>query len=130
MNIAQTPLKFLIVQDSTLSAIELECVLEELGHRVAAAAVTPDAAKAQLQNVHRDIDAVIFDGMQMGLPAYELARDMARLDVPSAVTSDFPEAFVRVLGFEQPYLAKPYRAEDVALYSSLVKPRAAATVAA
>lgn len=128
--VAQQSLNFLIVQDSTLSAIDLECVLEDIGHRVVEVAVTPDAAHTRLQAVSHRVDAVIFDAMQVGLPAYQLAREAERLGVPAVVTSSYPETFVRVLGFQQPCLSKPYRHDAVVGVTSTLEPRAADSVAA
>lgn len=128
--IAHPSLRFFIVQDSTLSAIELECRLEDLGHKVEEVAVAPDVALAKLRETADRVDAVIFDCLQLGLPAYEMAREAERLGVPAVVTSHFPESFVRVLGFAQPAVSKPYRDDTVAAALCGVAPRAEAGVAA
>ena len=103
-----------MVEDDTVAAIELECILEDLGHRVTAVAVSPAAAMARLDELGREIDAVVFGAMLVRLPPYSLARDLTKRGLPAAVSSSYPEAFVRVLGFDLPYLAKPYRRADVA----------------
>ena len=106
------PMNFLVVEDGTVASIELECILEDLGHRVAAVAVSPKFAQKAL-GAH-DIDAVIFGATLVGLPPYALMDAVLRKGIPAAVTSAHPEEFVRVLGFKVPYLAKPYMLDDVA----------------
>ncbi len=105
-------LNFIVVEDGTVASIELECILEDLGHRVAAVAVSPGFAQKALR-MH-DIDAVIFGATLVGLPPYALMDALSRQGIPAAVSSVHPEEFVRVLGFEVPYLAKPYKFDDVA----------------
>jgi len=102
-----------VVEDDTVAAIELECILEDLGHRVAAVAVCPASAMARLEDAANQIDAVIFGAMLVRLPPYALARELEKRGIPAAVSSLYPEPFVRVLGFDVPYLAKPYRRGDV-----------------
>lgn len=105
-------LDFLVVEDGTVASIELECILEDLGHRVAAVAVSPVCAQKALRT--QNIDAVIFGATLVGLPPYALMDAVSRRGIPAAVTSVHPEEFVRVLGFEVPYLAKPYTFDEVA----------------
>lgn len=103
-----------MVEDDTVAAIELECILEDLGHRVTVVAVSPGAALARLDAEAHDIDAVIFGAMLVRLPPYGLAREVAKRGLPAAISSQYPEPFVRVLGFDLPYLPKPFRRGDVA----------------
>lgn len=107
-------LTFLIVEDDTVASIELECVLEDLGHSVAAVAVSPGLAEDALRTHEHEIDAVIFGATLVGLPPFRLRDALMRRGIPSAVSSKHPEEFVRVLGFRMPYIAKPYRLDDVA----------------
>lgn len=103
----------MIVEDDTVASIELECILEDLGHRVTAVALTPSSAKAVLAKRAGEIDAVIFGATLVGLPAYALASALARTGLPAAVTSKHPEDFVRVLGFTEAFLPKPYSRANV-----------------
>ena len=105
-------LNFLVVEDGTVASIELECILEDLGHRVAAVAVSQKFAQKALAT--HDIDAVIFGATLVGRPPYALVDAVSQQGILAAVTSVHPEVFVRVLGFKMPYLAKPYRLDDVA----------------
>lgn len=105
-------MNILIVEDDTVASIDLECILEDLGHRVVAVAVSPVFAEKALRR--HDVDAVIFGATLVGLPPFALAETLARRGLPAAVTSKHPEEFVRVLGFKAPYIAKPYFLDDVA----------------
>lgn len=111
---AGRPLNFLVVEDENVASIDLECLLEDLGHRVVAVAVSTPCAIRLLDEREGEIDAVIFGATLIGLPPFALARKLARTDLPVVVTSAHSEEFVRVLGFTAPYLAKPYRRADVA----------------
>lgn len=120
-------LNILIVEDDTVASIELECVLEDLGHRVAEVAVSPVFAEKALANC--EIDAVIFGATLVGLPPYSLAQTIDIKGLPSAVTSAHPEDFVRVLGFKAPFLRKPYMKDDVARFLEEVANSRLATAA-
>ena len=102
------PLGFLLAEDDTVAAIELECILEDMGHIVTAVAVAPRAAEKALARHRSQIDAVIFGATLVGLPAFSLARTLALSGCPAIVTSTQPKAVVRALGFTEPYLEKPY----------------------
>ena len=107
-------MNFLIVEDDTVASIELECILEELGHGVAAVAVSPVFAQAALKD--HEIDAVIFGATLVGLPPYALAETLSKRGVPHAVSSNHSEEFTKILGFSAPFLPKPYRSQDVASF--------------
>ncbi len=110
----QSSLGFLLVEDDTVAAIELECILEDMGHHIVAVAVAPKAAKKALMQRGGEIDAVIFGARLVGLPAFSLAQSLSCAGCPAIVSSDQPESVVRALGFDEPYLAKPFLALDVA----------------
>ena len=101
-------LRFFLVEDDTVAAIELECILEDMGHSVAAVAVAPKAAEKTLMQHAKKIDAVIFGATLVGLPAFSLARSLAMTGCPAVVTSSQSEAVIRALGFTEPYLGKPF----------------------
>ena len=105
-------MKFLIVEDDTVASIDLECILEDLGHTVADVAVSPVFALNAMRKV--DVDAVIFGATVVGLPPYVLADEVRRRGLPCAVTSSHPAEFARILGFKMPFLHKPYEPGEVA----------------
>ena len=106
-------LGILLVEDETIAAIELECMIEDLGHRVVAAAVTPVQARRHMRDFGHRIDLVIFGAHLVGLSSLDYARSLARADIAAVVTSRLEETEVRLQGFEEPYLAKPFDADDV-----------------
>ena len=107
--ISDTPsLGFLVVEDDTVAAIDLECILEDMGHTVIAVAMSSKAAAKALEKHRAKVDAVIFGATIVGLPAFPLARSLIETGCPSVVTSAHPEEVVRALGFSEPFLAKPY----------------------
>lgn len=113
MNSKAPSLNFLLAEDDTVAAIDLECILEDLGHRVTAVAVSPGMALRELE-LHADrIDAVIYSDILVGMPSHSLAHVLSRDGRPSAVVSRRPEAIVRARGFQDPYLAKPFAVRDV-----------------
>ncbi len=123
----EKPLQILIVEDDTVSSIDLECILEDLGHQVAAVAVSPVFAAKALKTRH--VDAVIFGATLVGLPPYALAKSLELQGLPAAVTSSHSEEFARVLGFKAPFLRKPYQHEDVAKVLDGFRSREVATAA-
>lgn len=120
-------LDILIVEDETVASIELECVLEDLGHRVVDVAVSPLFAEKTLKT-HK-VDAIIFGATVVGLPPYALAEMVKRLGLPAVVTSAHTEDFARVLGFKVPFIRKPFVREDVARVLSGLDVRDVATAA-
>jgi len=125
-NVAE-PLDILIVDDGTVASIELECILEDLGHRVSAVAVSPAFAVKALKTCK--VDAAIFGATLVGLPPYALARALKQKGIPAAVSSPHSEEFARVLGFDAPFLRKPYEHEDVAKIVDGFRVRQVATAA-
>lgn len=106
-------LRFLLVEDQTVAAIALECILEDLGHSVIAAAVEPRAAERALA-MHGDaIDAVILGADLVGISSLTLARHLRGRGIPCAVSSRLPEPVLRALGFTEPRLEKPFRRDGV-----------------
>ena len=84
-------IRFLLVEDDTVASIDLECILEELGHSVTAVAATEGRGAEQLQRNPDAIDAAILDADLVG------------------------RSPLRVLGFEGLTIEKPYSANDVAM---------------
>ena len=107
-------LGILLVEDETVAAIDFECMAEDLGHRVVAAAITPVQARRIMRDLPGEIDLVVFGARLVGLSSRDFSRFLARADVPAIVASRFPEADLRAEGFEEPHLAKPYQASEIA----------------
>ena len=114
MTYTQNPLRIVLIEDRTVAAITLECLLEDLGHTVPAVAVTSQHAERVLQDRQTAADLVILDAFLIGLPSLNLAEKLKQVDVPVIVTSTKSEAELRALGFDEPYLAQPFAARHVA----------------
>ena len=112
--LCQTPLRILVIEDRTVAAISLECMLEDLGHRVVSVAVTPPQAERALLRDAGEVDLVIYDALLVGLPSLHIAQKIRQSDLASVVTSTMPEADLRALGFESPYLPQPFTEAGVA----------------
>ena len=93
------PIRFLLVEDDTVASINLECILEELGHTVTAVAATQRRAREALHRHMEQIDAAILDHDLVGQSSKPLADSLSRRGIPCAVASA---------------LEKPYTADRVA----------------
>lgn len=114
---------FLVVEDETVAAIDLECILEELGHSVADVSIVPALAEKALKEKAHCIDAVLLGSHQVGISSLPLANSLIRRGLPVVITSRRPVAELRALGFEAPVLAKPFRSEDVARMAAALADR-------
>ncbi len=114
MTNTQNPLRIVLIEDRTVAAITLECLLEDLGHTVSAVAATPVQAKRALKDPKVDADLVIFDAFLIGLSSLNFAEDLKQYGLPAVITSTKPEAELRTLGFDAPYLAQPFTETAVA----------------
>ena len=114
MTYTQNPLRIVLIEDRTVAAITLECLLEDLGHKVPAVAATPPQAERVLNDRRTAADLVILDAFLIGLPSLNIAEKLKQYDVPVIITSTRPEAELQALGFDEPYLVQPFAATDVA----------------
>ena len=101
----------MLVEDETVAAIDLECLIEDLGHHVTAVAITPVEAKRRMKSV--PVDLVILGATHVGLSSLDFARSLRRVGMPAVVSSRQSEAELRALGFIEPALQKPFRQSDV-----------------
>lgn len=108
------PIRFLLVEDDTVASIDLECILEELGHSVTAVAATRTRANEQLRRNRDDIDAAILDADLVGRSSLPVAEALRRRGIPCMIASDLCEAQLKKLGFEGVTIGKPYSADVVA----------------
>lgn len=105
---SETPLRILLIEDRTVAAITLECLLEDMGHKVVSVAATPPQAERALARAPEEVDLVIYDAFLMGLPSLNIAEKVKWSHVAAVVTSIKPEGDLRALGFDAPYLAQPF----------------------
>ena len=112
--ISQTPLRILLIEDRTVTAISLECFLEDLGHSVVAVAATGRQALETLDKFAGAVDLVIYEAFLIGFPCLDVADRVEDLRIPALVTSNLHEDDLRVLGFDAAYLAQPFTDLSVA----------------
>lgn len=106
--------RVLIIEDEPVISMHLEQIVEDMGHEVAATAMTRDEAVAEAERVRPDLvlaDIQLADGSS-GLDA---AKDiLERFDVPVIFITAFPE---RLLTGERPepafLVTKPFEPETV-----------------
>lgn len=107
--------RFLLVEDDTVASIDLECILEDLGHSVTAVAATEGRAVEQLQRNASGIDAAILDHDLVGRSSLPVANDLRQRGIPCVIASELREQQLRLLGFDGLTIEKPYSANDVAM---------------
>ena len=115
---SHSSLRILLVKESTIDAIALECVLEDLGYRVVAVAVTLKQAEKILYEMAGAIDLVIFDALLAGMPSFALSERLHAYQLPAIVQSTMTENDVRALSFEEAYL--PQFCADVDIHQMIV----------
>ncbi|WP_062010779.1 response regulator [Aureimonas sp. AU4] len=111
------PLRVMIVEDEALIAIELEDIVERVGHVVVGIAGTVDHA-LQIAAASGPVDLAIMDvalaGQESGLDAARRLR--AAYDVPCLFVSARTDAFTRAAANEwQPlgFVDKPFTRGDI-----------------
>ena len=110
-NFPDRALNILLVEDETVAAIDLECMIEDLGHHVAAVAITPVEARRRMKT--GAVDLVILHSTHVGLSSLDFARSLRRVGIPAVVTSRRSEAELRAIGYIEPTLQKPFRQDAV-----------------
>jgi CheY-like chemotaxis protein len=106
-------LKVLVIEDETLQSMDLEIMLEELGHKIAGVAPHREGAMKLIDRLGGDIDCVLLDcklGVRSSRP---VADRLARRRIPYVVISGLPEGEVRRLGYAGAHVSKPFTAREV-----------------
>lgn len=109
----KSTLTLLVVEDETLVAMDLEDVLEDLGHVVIDVAGSPEQALCLLENRRAEIDAVLLDANLGGDSALPVALRLKDLGIPFVVTSGYEQQELHREGFDAPWVGKPYKPSDI-----------------
>lgn len=111
---SQKSARVLVIEDEAIIAMDLEAIVEDLGHDVVATAATADDAVAAARKEHPDLvlaDIQLADGSS-GVDAVKVILE--EMDVPVIFITAYPE---RLLTGERPeptYLVtKPFHTEEV-----------------
>lgn len=84
---ANESLRFLLIEDSTVASIDLECILEDLGHTVTAVAASRRRAREAIRKHLGAFDAAIVDSELVGRSARPLLDALGRRGIPHAVAN-------------------------------------------
>ena len=119
-------LKLIVIEDEALIALELEWMLQDLGHRVLAVGATVDQALALLEMHAGEADVVLLDANLRGASAVPVAEALKERGVPFILASGYEREELERFGFrEGRVVGKPYSAEDLATALSALRPRQA-----
>ncbi|KAA9005602.1 response regulator [Histidinibacterium aquaticum] len=99
------PLRLMLIEDRTISAIDIETKIEDLGHCVVDVASHMSQAEDRLARSSGRIDGVVLNPRLVGRSASSLARSLARRGVPYVLLTDLPEDETRREGFRGPRVA-------------------------
>lgn len=103
----------LVVEDESLIAINLEMILEDLGHSVIGPVMTLRDLEKILDGDFR-ADAAILDVNIAGEPIFPYARRLADLGVPLLFASGYGASGIRDDLAHYPVVPKPYTELEIA----------------
>ena len=106
-------LTFLVIEDDPLQAIDLEYVLEDMGHGVAAIAPNLPAARAELARHGRRFECVLLDLDLSGQSSVDIALDLQARGVPHIVVTGHARQIASDFGLTCPVVEKPYTVADL-----------------
>lgn len=106
-------LTLLVVEDETLVAMELEDILEDLGHFVADVAGSAERALDVLRAAARKPDAVLLDANLGGKSGLVVAKTLDREGIPFVITSGYDQHELLTHGYDVPCVSKPYGPIDI-----------------
>lgn len=109
----QTSLRFLVVEDETLIAMNLEDMLMDSGHRVEAVCTSVDQALAAIATMRHRIDAVMLDANLGGQSAAPVADKLRSSGIPFILASGYEREELERIGFGDTALRKPYRESEL-----------------
>lgn len=111
------PMDFMVIDDRTVAAIDLETQLEDMGHRVVAVASHIKRAFERLETSAGEIDGVFLNPSLAGRSARPVAEKLFRMGLPYVLLTEMSPGELRRLGMRGPSL--PYPAQPAALASAL-----------
>jgi CheY-like chemotaxis protein len=106
-------LRLLIVEDDGLIAMDLEGLLEDMGHRVVAVASNVERALSLIGKLHQELDGAIVDANLGGTSAVPVTAALSDHSVPYMLASGYGPSELRRLGFDAVSIRKPYRTQSL-----------------
>ncbi len=113
MKHASRSLNLLVVEDEVILSMELECILEDFGHVVVAAAGNVDTALSTIESDRHSIDAALVDANLGGKSSRPIVEKLRECEIPCLVVSGYSPAELKDMGFTESVLEKPYDADRV-----------------
>lgn len=107
-------LRLLVVEDHTIHAIDLECILEDLGHIVLSVAARPERALEAIEGRRNDIDGAFVDANLAGVSSKPVIERLREYGISTVLVSGYNADYLRTLGFGEPALEKPYDKSEIA----------------
>ena len=107
------PLRLFLVEDEALIAMELEDIVEDLGHEVVGLASSVETALEALRELVPPADAAIVDANLGGSLASPVVAELKRRNVPTVLASGYSRSELSGIGFDGPMVSKPYTAADI-----------------
>ena len=111
------PMDFMVIDDRTVAAIDLETQLEDMGHRVVAVASHIQRAFERLEACAGEIDAVFLNPSLAGHSARPVAERLFRMGLPYVLLTGMTRGDLRRLGLRGPSV--PFPAQPAVLASAL-----------
>jgi DNA-binding response OmpR family regulator len=105
-------LRILAVEDEALIAMELEDLLEDLGHEVIGPAATVEDALGLLERARPD--AAIVDANLGGVSAEPVVEALTAAGIPVVLASGYDAQELKKLGLGAPMVGKPYSRRELA----------------
>ena len=112
ISVAAQALRVLVIEDETLVLMNLEDMLAELGHSVAAAMMRLDQALGA-EDAALSADVAILDVNLGGLPVFPLAERLAGLGIPLVFATGYGPDGLPDAWRDRPVLRKPYSLDEV-----------------
>ncbi|WP_420410398.1 response regulator [Hoeflea sp.] len=109
----QRPMSILVVEDESLIAMNLETILEDLGHSVIGPVMTLKDLETVLDGEFR-ADAAILDVNIAGEQIFPYARRLAGLGVPLLFASGYGASGISEDLSHHPVVPKPYTEDEIA----------------
>ncbi|TCD10981.1 response regulator [Oricola cellulosilytica] len=113
-------LSVLVVEDETLVAINLESILEDLGHTVIGPVMRLDELETMVDG-GVEADLAILDINLAGAEVFPQAERLSGAGMPIVFTTGYGAKGLTGNWSEFPVIQKPYTADDIAEYLSRLK---------
>ncbi|MCC5969173.1 MAG: response regulator [Pararhodobacter sp.] len=112
--LTKTELKLLVVEDEALISLDLECILQDLGHQVLGVAGNVAKALALVEQYAQEADGAVLDVNLGGHSSAPVADALHSHGIPFVVASGYEQGELERLGFKEKGVNKPYSSQELA----------------